>query len=146
VVKLGNERQGKFLANESRHTRKASFCPESRWLNSGKQVSVNLNVTCVIDTAMFVRVFSFSSSNIHAVRRSLASAAYIDPVQKGNPAITTTPHNITIQQREVLDNALRVDQAGEVAANWIYQGQLCILGRDPSSAPLIKASPETSSY
>ncbi|KAF8892696.1 ubiquinone biosynthesis protein Coq7 [Infundibulicybe gibba] len=41
-------------------------------------------------------------------------------------------------QREVLDTALRVDQAGEVAANWIYQGQLFVLGHDRTAGPLIQ--------
>jgi ubiquinone biosynthesis monooxygenase Coq7 len=72
------------------------------------------------------------------VGRNLASAAYTHSQQKGNPAITTTPHNLTPQQREALDSALRVDQAGEVAANWIYKGQLFILGRDPSAGRLIQ--------
>jgi len=93
---------------------------------------------------MFVRVSSFSSTNLLVlrarlhVRRHSASAVYTSPARKGNPAISATPHNITPQQRQALDSALRVDQAGEVAANWIYKGQLFILGRDPSAGPLIQ--------
>ncbi|KAF8226186.1 COQ7 protein [Tricholoma matsutake] len=85
---------------------------------------------------MLVRISLRARSYI--IRRNLASAAYTDSAQKSIPAITTTPHNLTPQQREALDSALRVDQAGEVAANWIYKGQLFILGRDPSAAPLIQ--------
>jgi ubiquinone biosynthesis monooxygenase Coq7 len=33
---------------------------------------------------------------------------------------------------------LRIDLAGEVAANRIYEGQKCILGRDPEMAKLLK--------
>jgi 3-demethoxyubiquinol 3-hydroxylase len=54
------------------------------------------------------------------------------------PAVATTPHNMTREQREILDIALRVDQAGEVAANWIYKGQMAVLGRDPTVGPIIQ--------
>lgn len=54
------------------------------------------------------------------------------------PAVATTPHNITHEQREILDTALRVDLAGEVAANWIYKGQMAVLGRDPTVGPIIQ--------
>ncbi|GLB35286.1 putative catalyzes the hydroxylation of 2-polyprenyl-3-methyl-6- methoxy-1,4-benzoquinol (DMQH2) during ubiquinone biosynthesis [Lyophyllum shimeji] len=63
---------------------------------------------------------------------------YTDPLHGTDPAVTTTPQNITAQQREALDSALRVDQAGEVAANWIYKGQLFVLGRDKRAGPLIQ--------
>jgi ubiquinone biosynthesis monooxygenase Coq7 len=33
-----------------------------------------------------------------------------------------------------------VDQAGEIAANWIYRGQFAVLGRDPRVGPLIQVS------
>lgn len=38
----------------------------------------------------------------------------------------------------MLDSALRVDQAGEVAANYIYKGQHFILGRDKATGPMIQ--------
>jgi 3-demethoxyubiquinol 3-hydroxylase len=91
---------------------------------------------------MLVRVVSLSSTNFRAnsqiLSRNLTSAVYTNSAQRGDPAITTTPHNLTPPQRDVLDSALRVDQAGEIAANWIYKGQLFILGRDPSAGPLIQ--------
>ncbi|KAF5376538.1 hypothetical protein D9757_008284 [Collybiopsis confluens] len=69
-------------------------------------------------------------------RRSLASSAYTNSY--GNPAVTTTPLNLTQKQRSALDSALRVDQAGEVAANWIYYGQHVVLGHQPGTGPLIQ--------
>ncbi len=51
---------------------------------------------------------------------------------------SSTPGDLTPQQREVLSRAIRVDQAGEVAANTIYEGQLLVLGRDPKYGPLIR--------
>jgi ubiquinone biosynthesis monooxygenase Coq7 len=42
------------------------------------------------------------------------------------------------EQREVLASAVRVDQAGEIAANWIYRGQMAVLGKDPKAGPVIQ--------
>ncbi|KAG5645838.1 hypothetical protein DXG03_005180 [Asterophora parasitica] len=63
---------------------------------------------------------------------------YTDPLHAAEPAVTTTPLNITPEQRAALDAALRVDQAGEVAANYIYKGQLCVLGHDRQTGHLIQ--------
>jgi hypothetical protein len=50
------------------------------------------------------------------------------------------PLDISPEQREILDDALRVDLAGEIAASWIYRGQITVLGRDPRVDPLIQVS------
>lgn len=68
---------------------------------------------------------------------SLASIRYLQG--SGDPATTESPSFLTAAQRKALDAAIRVDQAGEVAANWIYKGQLAVLGRDPTAGPLIQA-------
>jgi len=68
--------------------------------------------------------------------RTLASSAYA--TRSNDPAVTSSPDDLTEQQRYALDAALRVDQAGEVAANYIYKGQLAVLGRDPRAGPLIQ--------
>ncbi|KAJ7273455.1 COQ7 protein [Mycena haematopus] len=68
---------------------------------------------------------------------ALASAIYTDPAKTSDPAVSTTP-NITDAQRQQLDSALRVDQAGEIAANYIYMGQMAILHRDRTLKPLIQ--------
>ncbi|KAJ3788555.1 COQ7 protein [Lentinula aff. detonsa] len=85
----------------------------------------------------------FSSSTARRLsrytnRRFLASYAYTKPSSPSDAAISTTPLDITDEQRAALDSALRVDQAGEVAANWIYYGQHCILGKQPVTGPLIQ--------
>lgn len=56
----------------------------------------------------------------------------------GDEATTGSPGNLTASQRKILDAAIRVDQAGEIAANWIYKGQLAVLGRDPKTGPVIQ--------
>ncbi|KAJ3997971.1 COQ7 protein [Lentinula boryana] len=85
----------------------------------------------------------FSSSTARRLsrctnRRFLASNAYTKPSSPSDAAISTTPLDITDEQRAALDSALRVDQAGEVAANWIYYGQHYILGKQPVTGPLIQ--------
>lgn len=52
--------------------------------------------------------------------------------------MATTPPDLTQKQRDILDVALRVDQAGEIAANWIYKGQMAVLGRDRTTGPIIQ--------
>jgi hypothetical protein len=85
-----------------------------------------------------------TSSRALQCRRTLATARptpseiYLDPSKSRDPAVATTPDNITADQRDALDSALRVDLAGEVAANWIYKGQLSVLGKDPTAGPLIQ--------
>jgi len=70
--------------------------------------------------------------------RPQPSAAYFDPSKTTDPSVTRTPENLTEAQREELQSALRVDQAGEVAANYIYKGQLAVFQRDPKYGPLIQ--------
>ncbi|KAJ7172711.1 COQ7 protein [Mycena filopes] len=68
---------------------------------------------------------------------ALPSAIYADPSRAKDPAVCTTP-TVTDAQRQQLDSALRVDQAGEIAANYIYMGQMLVLGRDRTMGPLIQ--------
>ncbi|EAU88127.1 COQ7 protein [Coprinopsis cinerea okayama7 len=70
--------------------------------------------------------------------RGLASSAYVDPQRAKEPAVSTTPDDITPEERKTLEAALRVDQAGEIAANWIYRGQYAVLGRDRKTGELIQ--------
>ena len=78
--------------------------------------------------------------------RPQPSAAYLDPSRATDPSVVQTPENLTETQRGELQSALRVDQAGELAANYIYKGQLAVFQRDPEYSPLIqvRSSPLTS--
>lgn len=73
---------------------------------------------------------------IHRTASTLASARYISGPSE--PATVETPTNLSESQRATIDAAIRVDQAGEVAANWIYKGQLAVLGRDPQTGDVIR--------
>lgn len=72
--------------------------------------------------------------------RVFPSKAYTDAPSSLENGTSGSPKDLTVQQKRVLDAALRVDQAGEVAANYIYMGQLAVLGRDRVCGPLIQVS------
>lgn len=73
-------------------------------------------------------------------RSPVPSSAYLDRTRGPDVLTSSTPDNLSPSQRRVLEAALRVDQAGEVAANYIYEGQLAALRRDPVASALILAS------
>ncbi|CAO3570914.1 unnamed protein product [Mortierella alpina] len=51
---------------------------------------------------------------------------------------TVPPLRLSKEQREVLEEMIRVDQAGELGANWIYRGQYAVLGSDKKVGPLLQ--------
>jgi ubiquinone biosynthesis monooxygenase Coq7 len=67
-----------------------------------------------------------------------ASAIYFNRDRALDPSVTETPNDLTQEQQKVLHASLRVDQAGELAADYIYRGQLAVLGRDPKTGPVIQ--------
>ncbi|KAJ7063058.1 COQ7 protein [Mycena amicta] len=71
------------------------------------------------------------------LRRAQASAVYLNKASSSLASVSTSP-SIPNGQRQQLESALRVDQAGEIAANYIYMGQMFILGRNPALKPLIQ--------
>lgn len=83
-----------------------------------------------------------------ALRRSHSaahpSAAYLQPAPHPNTAVNERPSTLTRAEQAAIDRAIRVDQAGEVAANWIYQGQLSVLGKDRHVGPIIQVCPVSS--
>ncbi|KAI9219455.1 ubiquinone biosynthesis protein Coq7 [Blastocladiella britannica] len=52
--------------------------------------------------------------------------------------VSATTKPLSAAQRALIDSVLRVDQAGEIGANTIYQGQLAVLGRDPALRPVLE--------
>ncbi|GJJ70527.1 3-demethoxyubiquinol 3-hydroxylase [Entomortierella parvispora] len=48
------------------------------------------------------------------------------------------PLRLSKEQREMLEEMIRVDQAGELGANWIYRGQYAVLGSDKKVGPLLQ--------
>src|SRR5271168_5389795 len=72
--------------------------------------------------------------------RTRPSFVYLDPTRSNELSFNTSPSDLTHGQREGLDSALRVDQAGEIAANWIYKGQMAVMSHDQKLCSLIQVS------
>ncbi|CEQ39291.1 SPOSA6832_00801, partial [Sporobolomyces salmonicolor] len=79
---------------------------------------------------------------------TLASSAYLPRRDRSAPpseatdprAVTETPE-LTPAQRDILEKIIRVDQAGELGANYIYYGQHAVLKnltRDPRTTGLVQ--------
>ena len=94
----------------------------------------------IINIHRSLQVAKKCSRTVFSSTRTRPSSAYLDPTRSNNLAFNTSPLDLTRAQREALDIALRVDQAGEIAANWIYKGQMAVLGHDPKLRPLIQVS------
>ncbi|CAG8450570.1 16193_t:CDS:2 [Acaulospora colombiana] len=45
---------------------------------------------------------------------------------------------LTEEQKKLIQSMIRVDQAGEIGANWIYKGQMAVLGNDKKVGPVIQ--------
>ncbi|CAK5279567.1 unnamed protein product, partial [Mycena citricolor] len=90
----------------------------------------------VVAMAGLLRSSRISSPSKRAYS-AFPSAIYLDASRCHEAAVNTTPQ-LTEAQREQLHNALRVDQAGEIAANYIYMGQMAVLGRSPTLKPLLQ--------
>lgn len=69
-----------------------------------------------------------------------SSVAYTKPESQHHESTSTTPSGLSDEQRACLDRAVRVDQAGEVAANWIYRGQMAVLGKHQEAGLIIQVS------
>jgi len=78
------------------------------------------------------------SRTISSSNRTKPSSVYLDPTRSNEISFKSSPLDLTHVQRVALDSALRVDQAGEIAANWIYKGQMVVLGHDPNLRSLIQ--------
>lgn len=66
--------------------------------------------------------------------RGLASYAYhlppnatVIPSPPPPQATTSSPLGLTPRQRQIIERTIRVDQAGELGANFIYKGQKFVL-------------------
>jgi len=48
--------------------------------------------------------------------------------------------SLTPKQKKLIDSMIRIDQAGEIGANYIYKGQIAILGNDKKVGPIIQVN------
>ncbi|KAF8803575.1 COQ7 protein [Phlegmacium glaucopus] len=86
---------------------------------------------------LHLRVARTCLRTVSSSARTRPSSLYLDPTRSDEPSFNTSPLDLTHAQQEALDSALRVDQAGEIAANWIYKGQMAVLD-DPKICSLIQ--------
>lgn len=86
---------------------------------------------------------SASSAYLPKNPRSDAPATELD-----EEATRSTPSNLTSKQRKLLEEIIRVDQAGELGANYIYQGQHAVFkrGRDKRVADIVQVSLLSGAY
>ncbi|KAI5475345.1 ubiquinone biosynthesis monooxygenase COQ7 [Pseudohyphozyma bogoriensis] len=73
-----------------------------------------------------------ASTNIPYGDPSLASASYLPPDPSSSSAPTSTSEEVpelelTAREKEIIEKIIRVDQAGELGANTIYEGQLAVM-------------------
>ncbi|KAJ2958358.1 hypothetical protein NQZ79_g6036 [Umbelopsis isabellina] len=62
-------------------------------------------------------------------------------VRKAYSTSTTTEtpeRKLTPEEVEMIKPMIRVDQAGEIGANFIYMGQIAVLGKDPKLRPILQ--------
>lgn len=64
-----------------------------------------------------------ASSSSTSATPSSAFSSSSSTSQRTIDATTSTPPNLTPKQKDLLSRIIRVDQAGELGANWIYRGQ-----------------------
>ncbi|XP_014672887.1 PREDICTED: 5-demethoxyubiquinone hydroxylase, mitochondrial-like [Priapulus caudatus] len=59
------------------------------------------------------------------------------PARQTCRTMSTTPAGVDVRRRAMLDRIIRVDHAGELAADRIYAGQMAVLGKT-ATGPVIK--------
>ncbi|KNE62906.1 hypothetical protein AMAG_08084 [Allomyces macrogynus ATCC 38327] len=98
-------------------------------------------VPAIARSARALAVSSSRAFSATALRRDDAAAAATAATGPDEasfaPADATPIKKLTREQHRLLDEILRVDQAGEIGANFIYKGQMAVLGRDPKVGPLL---------
>ncbi|KAK6098363.1 ubiquinone biosynthesis monooxygenase Coq7 [Batrachochytrium dendrobatidis] len=77
-----------------------------------------------------IHILPKSSAGV-AFKRLYSTTVHSNTGSISHTHLPTSRNPLTVQQKEHVDMMLRVDQAGEVGANFIYMGQMAILGKDP---------------
>lgn len=55
-----------------------------------------------------------------------------------SPSRPVSDRSLTAKEREIIEPMIRVDQAGEVGAYYIYKGQIAVLGHDKKLRPILQ--------
>ncbi|KAG0364063.1 putative ubiquinone metabolism-related protein [Gamsiella multidivaricata] len=87
------------------------------------------------------RAFSTAVSSRQAIPASSLNNNSDTATQSSSTSSDTSevpPLRLSKEQRALLEEMIRVDQAGELGANWIYRGQYAVLGSDKKVGPLLQ--------
>jgi hypothetical protein len=82
---------------------------------------ISLSPTVMMRTRCLTHHHSYSRPRLRSfvhTRRHMPSSASFDPSRSSDLSVSSTPDDLSSSQRRLLEAALRVDQAGEVAANY----------------------------
>jgi demethoxyubiquinone hydroxylase (CLK1/Coq7/Cat5 family) len=102
---------------------------------------------------MFYKSFYLRSSISLTIRRNYfnttffnnklhtsAVVKYNSPTKEPNNHDQKKPVSLTPKQKKLIDSMIRIDQAGEIGANYIYKGQMAILGNDKKVGSIIQVN------
>ncbi|KAF9971463.1 hypothetical protein BGZ73_005599 [Actinomortierella ambigua] len=84
---------------------------------------------------------SFASGtrlSFQASTPSSSSSPSEDAATDASEATEHKPLRLSREQRAMLEEMIRIDQAGELGANWIYRGQYAVLGSDKKVGTLLQ--------
>ncbi|ORZ32543.1 ubiquinone biosynthesis protein COQ7-domain-containing protein [Catenaria anguillulae PL171] len=96
--------------------------------------------SCIAPTTLPVRSIVTGRRLLHSTAATNATTVQRDHLSSaGESRASRKPvKKLSEEHHRILDEIMRVDQAGEIGANFIYKGQLAILGRDKKVGPLIE--------
>src|SRR4051812_39476529 len=91
--------------------------------------SHSLNTVASLRSWRSVRIASIRTLASHAYHPPSSPNAHASSSRSPLPATatTSTPADLSPQQRLLIERTIRVDQAGELGANWIYKGQKLVM-------------------
>jgi len=92
------------------------------------QPGLSTTVTRALSTTAVARQATTSST----------PSSGIPETSDGSSSAPVAPLRLSEEQRALLEEMIRVDQAGELGANWIYRGQYAVLGSDKKVGPLLQ--------
>ncbi|UZJ54257.1 hypothetical protein CBS101457_003577 [Exobasidium rhododendri] len=94
----------------------------------------------IVSISRLAATRSAASRPSSRLQSSLASSAYTDSTEHGE-STSSTSASLTSAQRESLDQMLRIDHSGEIAANTIYTAQarmFALLGDQATSKMMLE--------
>ncbi|CAI2169424.1 14814_t:CDS:2 [Funneliformis geosporum] len=108
---------------------------------SHSSIGSTIHRKCIIAFKHKIPLLTLSYTHKHlSYKHPSYSSRLISSISKGINSNNNVQKKIplTPKQKRLIDCMIRIDQAGEIGANYIYKGQLAILGSDKKVSPIIK--------